>query len=252
MARYGRRRYRRYRRYGGRRYRRRFSRRRYRRRISRSTRSSAVKLTLESDWSAMDFGGQSPKATPFSFAVSTLEGFTQYAAVYSEFRVLKSRLFVHRTAAVENLPNSYLVVSSQPFADASVPQPINPGSVPVGVVPPLVEGALRQCRWQRLVYPSSTRTVTKIPFRAYTMRYALGPVVNGGTAATTAPVWPKRFDAKRWMPFSWATNTSTATGNSALQFYGPYVWVNTPTGGEPTSGTLRVTLECYVQFKGQR
>lgn len=252
MARYGRRGYRRYRRYGRRRYRGRVSRRRYRRRISRTTRSSAVKLTLESDWKAMDFTGNASKASPFSFGVSALQGFSQYAAVYSEFRILKTRLYIHRTAGVENLPNSYLVVSSQPFADSSSPQTLQTPSVPVGVIPPQVEDSLRQCRWQRLVYPSATRTVTKISFRPYTMRYGLGPVVSAEAATSGGPFWPKRYDARHWMPFTWAQNSLSATGRSALQFYGPYVWVNTPTGGDPTSGTLRVTLECYCQFRGQR
>lgn len=247
FRRYGRRRYYRRSRFGRRRFGRRFGRRRYGRRRSSSTRSAPVKLTLEADFNTLS---SATSAQPFTFLPTLFPGFAQYRSVYSEFRVISTKMYIHRTTDPASLPTSYLVVSSGPFADTRIATATDGSSVVAGTFPGnKTETELRQARWQRLIYPSTTRTVTKIRFRPYTFQLTGGPVSSETTdPADTSLNWMKRYDARRWMPMQWAT-TYSRTG---LTFYGPYVWLNTPTGGTPASpGTIRVTLECFFQFRGQ-
>lgn len=249
FRRYGRRRYYRRSRFGGRRFGRRFSRRRYGRRRSRSTRSSPVKMTLEADFNPF---ASTSTAVAFSFAPSSFSGFSQYFPVYSEFRILMARIYIHRTKEASELPESYMVVSSGPFADSQPPVSVSGESVQAATLPsPKSEEELRQARWQRLIYPSTIRTATKVRFRPYTFLLSGGPVALASTGTVdTSLSWMKRYDARRWMPMQWANGRSRQTD---LAFYGPYIWPNLPSGGIAPSQqrTLRITLECFFQFRGQ-
>lgn len=251
FRRYGRRRYYRRSRFGGRRFGRRFGRRRYGRRRSRSTRSAPVKLTLEANFATSNSSGI---AQAFTFNPSIFPGFSQYSPVYSEFRILQAKIYIHRSASTNAVPPSYLVVPSGPFADVQPPLATSGESIQSTVLPaPKTEAELRQARWQRLIYPSTTKTVTRVRFRPYTFLLSGGPVnvSPSGTALDPAVTWMRRQDARRWMPLQW-TLGDTAHGTS-LTFYGPYIWLNQPNGGTPSDGstTISVTLECFFQFRGQ-
>lgn len=207
-----------------------------------------MKLSLEADFSTL---ASATNAQAFSFLPTSFPGFTHYKSVYSEFRILSTRLYIHRTKDLAELPSSYLVVPSGPFADTQLAISTDGSSALAGSIPTSKsEPELRQARWQRLIYPSTTKTVTKIKFRPYTFQFTGGPVSSASSASApdTSLNWMRRWDARRWMPMQWSS-LSSGTG---LTFYGPYIWLNTPTGGTPPSpSTIRVTLECFVQFRGQ-
>ena len=57
------------------------------------------------------------------------------------------------------------------------------------------------------------------------------------------------------MPFTWAQIGMPGAGAGGIAFYGPYVVVDTPGGGEPSAilgATVECTLRMIVQFRGQR
>nr|QIK03920.1 capsid protein [Tundra vole stool-associated circular virus] len=251
--RYGRRRYYRSRFSRRRGFGRRFGRRRYSRRRSGSTRSSPIKLTFEVDWTPGTTNSEGTKYfVPFTFLPNQLPGFSEYFGVYSQFRFLKAKFFIHRTASPDQLANSYLIVSSQPFSDATDPLFQSGVSVPYEqAVPAQTEGALRQARWQRLKFPNNDRTAVSVSFRPYTIVSSGGPwtLVAGSSGSSALKFW-RRHDGKRWMPLQWASYSGGSTAESMV-FYGPYVAVNTPTGTD-SAGQLHLTVQMYVQFKGQK
>lgn len=184
----------------------------------------------------------------FQFAPAQLPGFTDYFGVYSQFRILKAKAWIHRINTPVEASLSYLVVSSQPFCDNTVPDSPAGTGVPSGtVVPVKTESELRQARWQRLKFPSSDRIACAFSFRPYTALVTGGPLL--GSASRSNLKWWRRWDAKKWMPLQWA---NVASSNVPLCFYGPYIVSNLPTGGDPTGSTLHLTLQVMVQFKGQK
>lgn len=239
MAWYGRRRFRRYRRYGGRRYRRGVSRRRYSRRRSRSTRSSTVKLTREFTFQFRT-GTGSISNNAFSFAPTDIPGFVDYFNVYTHFRIKKAVL---RVAVTSSNTNNFLIVPSGPFAATMPPVLDTDPQNPASYLSTITEEQLRQSRWQRVLYPDTTRTGIKVPFVPYTMISTHGPSLNA-----TTRLWQRHWSARKWMPLTWAYGATT-TAAVPMQFFGPFVLESTTTD---RSWNPECTLIVYLQFKGQR
>lgn len=226
------------------RYRRKYTRRYYkprfgRRRFSkrRGTTSSVVRLSQDATWTLRQNGQDNWLA--FSFSPLSLPGFSDYQTTYSHYRILKARLYISRTLGEENdgSQNNYLVVGSRPFAAT--------GST-VGNLLPQPEEALRQTKWQRVHYPNTTTRRVSVGFYPYTMVGTFGPAAVGGGSQ-----WYRIWEAKRWMPFTWANPGTNPTG---VKYWGPYLVVDGPYGNLPNSQqyTVQCTLQVSVQFKGQR
>lgn len=244
-------RYRRYRRSYATRTRR--TRRRYYRRRTKTV-SSLVKFTQDATWTLRSSLGSGapdpPEWNAFSFSPVSLPGFSDYQATYSHFRILKARLYVSRNYQVSGgndvWPTSnYLVVGSRPFAATTTP--VSSQSAPASLVPPQTENALRQTKWQKVHYPNTTTQRVSIGFYPYTMVATFGPSATGQPGRTFQRIW----EAKKWMPFSWAYTGGTTTAPN-VAFFGPYMVADTSTGEITTSPTCQCTLQLTVQFKGQR
>ncbi|UPW40757.1 capsid protein [Sigmofec virus UA08Rod_19468] len=251
--RYGRPRHRRYRLYGRHRYGRRFGRRRYSRRFTRrSTRSATVKLTYETSftWAQADSTTFTVVHTPFNFNPVSIPGFSEYLTTYTQFRIKIARLRVSTISTTSaGLPSgagvqgfNYLAVPSKPFAQGHPPIPQSSAQTPSAYLSTLLETDLRQSRFQRVLYPSAVTNQLKLSFVPYTFTSTFGPSSN-----TTSLVWQRPWSAKKWMPVTWV-NSATA----GLQFYGPYIARSSPSGDSSVaSWQSGVTLELYLQFKGQ-
>lgn len=212
----------------------------------------------------------------FLFNVTTIPGFMEYATVYSHFRIKKCMLTVSRDrgANATGLSDNYLLVGSRPFAALVAPQALqkpsaNPGggslppifgnAVPSysnrTMVPPQTEDALRQTRWQRVVTPNTTRPYINVGFFPYTMIGTFGPssiVPDPPTAQSyTAVAYQRVWEARKWMPFTWAGGTNST---APITFFGPYLVTETAEGSGEVAGAVvhNVTLTVYVQFKGQK
>ncbi len=233
-------------------YKRRFKRvRRYRR---RGTVSSVVKLTQDAVWD-LNNQGTPPTWNAFSFSPLSLPGFSDYSTTYSHFRIIKAKLFISRTIGDnDGSLYNYLVVGSRPFAATT-----RNDNDDVDLVPAQKEDDLRQTKWQRVHYPSTTTQRVTAGFYPYTMIGTAGPVGVGNSNA----YWYRIWEAKRWMPFKWANHWTTKVPgtnvplpvNSGIAFYGPYLVVDTNKGELPVppAGTrVQCTLQLHVQFKGQR
>lgn len=255
-------------------YRRRFSRRRFRRRYTRryrrrtrGTKSSTIKLTLDGQWQFANPGttaqGSVPQFSAFRFSPMNVTGFSQYLDTYTHFRILKCYLHIGRnilqgSTQYTSSTNNYIFVGSRPFA--AIQNPIVQGTTNINsdnLVPPQPELALRQTKWQKLKYPSSTATKVTVGFFPYTL------ITTGGPAATslsTATSYQRIWEAKRWMPIAWCGGMPVDTPGLEqryIQFFGPYMIVDTnqvPNDGEianqATSSLVQLVMK--VQFKGQR
>ena len=225
------------------------TRRRYYRRKARTV-SSVVKLTQDANWTLGKQG--SGVAAPvlwnaFSFSPVSLPGFSDYQATYSHFRILKARLYVSRSiGSGDGALNNYLVVGSRPFA-ATTAGVDEASTLADKYVPPQPETQLRQTKWQKVHYPNTTTQRVSIGFYPYTMVGTFGPVGIGNPSQ-----YQRIWEAKKWMPFTWAY--SQLANQGGLAFFGPYLVVDTATGELPMSPTPNVqcTLQLHVQFKGQR
>ena len=226
-------------------------RRRYRRsRGSRKTASPVVKLTSEVNWTNFaQASGQARRYSPFYFAPVQLPGFPDYQLTYSQFRILKCKLQLSLASEGGEVDN-YLVAPSRPFARNMGPSALG-DSQSESFVPPAEETALRQTRWQKVIYPNKITRKLSIGFRPYTLVATLGP---SGIRNTQ---WARVWECNRWMPFNWA-NTSAYDLNpngqtGALFMYGPYLVPNGPNGAGPgVNTTISGTLTVYLQFRGQR
>lgn len=232
-------------------------RRRYRRhrRSSKSTKSSVVKLTTVVSH-RFDSGTDGiPQINPFLFTPLSLSGFGDYYATYSHFRILKAKLHIPRDVGVDDqnvyrdTDSNYLVVGSRPFAATTLPTPQGEPS-PLNYVPQQRTDVLRQSRWQKVIYPSSTRTQITVGFYPYTMIGTFGPMwSNSATGAQYQRIW----EARRWMPFTWATG-----GRAQLPFFGPYIaHMDSSTDSSSSfatsvTNTVQITMEVWLQFKGQK
>lgn len=141
-----------------------------------------------------------------------------------------------------------MVVPSRAFAASQGPWTENVGIGQYAGVPIAQEADLRQTRWQKTLYPSTTRQVVRVGFFPYTLVGTFGPTQGGSTGATGVnnPVYQRVWNARKWMPFTWS-RSNQAEGNTNLVFYGPYVFCQ----GEETGGSRNATLTVYLQFKGQ-
>ena len=68
-------------------------------------------------------------------------------------------------------------------------------------VPVAEETALRQTRWQKVIYPNKITRKLSIGFKPYTLVATLGP------SSMRNAQWSRTWECNRWMPFNWA-NTS--------------------------------------------
>lgn len=224
-----------------RRFKRRF--RGYRR---RSTISSVVKLTQDTSWRLSNAGtSEGILWNAFSFSPVSLPGFSDYQTTYSHFRILKAKLFISRTINDnDGSLYNYLVVGSRPFAATTGALETLTNSAEA-YVPPKLQSDLRQTKWQRIHYPSTTTQRVTAGFYPYTMVGTFGPAGIGN-----AGVYQRIWEAKRWMPFNWAYNANQNEKGTA--FWGPFMVVDTATGELPAASVVQCTLQVHVQFKGQR
>ena len=91
-------------------------------------------------------------------------------------------------------------------------------------VPVAEESALRQTRWQKVIYPNKITRKLSIGFKPYTLVATLGP------SSMRNAQWARTWECNCWMPFNWA-NTSQYDLNpdgttAALYMYGPYLVPN--------------------------
>ena len=227
-------------------------RRRYRRsRRSRKTTSAYVTLTQNAGWILFEDYAGVRKWKAFTFSPATVPGFMDYQATYSHFRILKCKLYMARTIGDNPGVNfNYLIVGSRPYA--AVQAPGNQSSGPSALVPPQLETDLRQAKWQKIRNPSTISQVVPIGFHPYTMIQTNGP----STLGLANRLWQRIWEAKRWMPFTWAQAPNGSTGGlGGIAFYGPYVVVDGYKGDIPSalSGqSVECTLRLTVQFRGQR
>lgn len=164
------------------------------------------------------------------------------------------------------LTNNYLIVGSRTFAQtqAALADDTTPGTI--NLLPPQTENTLRQTRWQKTMYPTTTKTAIRVGFYPYTMVTTGGPAYSEETQYSYQRIW----EARRWMPITWAgagqsSTSGGPTSNSAraLAFYGPYMVcdlqavdaTNTESSGEISPSfneSCNVQLIIWVQFSGQR
>jgi len=173
-----------------------------------------------------------------------------YQTTYSHFRILKCKLYMARAiGSSTGLYFNYLTVGSRPFAASQAPG--NQNSGPSDLVPPQLETDLRQAKWQKIRNPSTISQVVPIGFHPYTMVQTNGP----STVGMANRSWQRIWEAKRWMPFTWAQAPGYNLGPGGIAFYGPYVVVDEYTGDIPTSlagKAVECTLRITVQFRGQK
>ena len=234
--------------------RRRVARPRYRRsyrrgRRYRKTTSAYVTLTQNAQW--ILFSADSVRMwSPFVFSPATVPGFMDYQTTYSHFRILKCKLYMARRIGNDTGANfNYLTVGSRPFAASQAPGTDNSG--PSALVPPQREEDLRQAKWQKIRNPSTIAQVVPIGFHPYTMIQTHGP----STAGAANRPWQRIWEARRWMPFTWAQAPNATGAAGGIAFYGPYVVVDGYNGDIPTAYAGRpveCTLRLTVQFRGQR
>lgn len=203
-------------------------------------------------WTLFTDAGSDPrKWNVFTFSPATVPGFMDYQATYSHFRILKCKLYMARTIGGNTGANfNYLTVGSRPFA--AVQPPGYQSSGPAALVPPQVETDLRQAKWQKIRNPSTIAQVVPIGFHPYTLVQTNGPATLG----TPNRLWQRIWEAKRWMPFTWAQAPNGSVGGlGGIAFYGPYVVVDGYDGDIPgafSGKAVECTLRLTVQFRGQR
>ena len=150
-----------------------------------------------------------------------------YQLTYSQFRVLKCRLQLirKRRRRSRQLPSR----SQSSFARNMGPSNLGDNRSEV-FVPVAEESALRQTRWQKVIYPNKITRKLSIGFKPYTLVATLGP------SSMRNAQWARTWECNRWMPFNWA-NTSQYDLNpdgttASLYMYGPYLVPNSPTGSD--------------------
>ncbi len=237
---------RRYRRRPVRRYRRTYRRRGYRR---RSTVSSVVKLQGHADWHCHDISSQA--YFPFSFSPLQVQGFSEYQAVYSHFKILKVVMTILRptdSTEPDKLARlkQYAVVPSRTFA-ASQPPFNNVTNAPLAYNPGQPYEALGQTKWFKKRLVSETRQGIRVGFYPYTMVGTLGPASVG-----SAGIYQRVWEGKRWMPFSWAWEDMSMQSDPrrGTTFWGPFIVFDGD--DERPWQSVNVQYTMYVKFKGQK
>lgn len=226
---------------------------RYRRRASRSTKSSIVKLSAEVVWQASSAG----KWVAFKFSPSNIPGFSEYAAVYSRFRILGCQMYTNRTAATDGSGNQsndhYLIVPSRTFARTTGPFKVGSSPDAEGIVPAQLETDLRQTKWQREIRPSNVRPYFRVGFKPYCMVGTYGP------SSATDMLYYRVHELTRWTPMSWAIGQTAPVVVYPISCFGPYIVSNNNiTNQDPTSSdpdpivTYTSVLQVRFQFCGQK
>lgn len=226
--------------------------RRYRRRFRRTrgkTTSRVVVLTTDRNWFFINNTNQNLHEA-YRFTVHDMPGFIDYQTVYSHFRILKAKIVISTQYADSKVQGqtSYLIVGSRPFAATNMPLTRYPAYDSYWV-PYVTEDELRQARWQRMHYPSTTTQAISATFYPYTLVGTLGP------AYLEKDVFFQRiWEAKKWMPFCWAWNPKTPNSDSTgLSFFGPYMVRNVANAtGVTLPGAVTAQLKVWLQFKGQK
>ncbi|QIK03927.1 capsid protein [Northern red-backed vole stool-associated circular virus 11] len=190
-----------------------------------------------------------------------LPGFTEYGNVYSHFKMLKCVL--HISSQYSKAGDSFLVVPSRNFATTVGPFGLTNGGgggaaegsgavtgpTVSQLLPPAVESALRQSKWQKTLRPNTTKTYVRVGFKPYTMVATLGPVADNTVGA---PEYYRTWEASRWMPMSWAVPQGSSQAEPA-HFYGPYIAENQMSTNEaPQTPVFYYTMTVYFQFRGQK
>lgn len=211
--------------------------------------SSVVKLQGSGSWHIHD--QHTETYFPFSFSPVQVQGFSEYQAVYSHFKILKVVMTIMRPG--KSLGSStlarlekYAVIPSRTFA--AVQQPFNSvTNAPLQYVPAQTAYALGQTKWYKERLVSETRQGIRVGFYPYTMVGTFGP-----TSVGNAGVYQRVWEAKRWMPFSWAhQNPDNPALKQGTSFWGPYIIFD---GGADQAqwDDVGVGYTMYVKFKGQK
>ncbi len=238
---------------------------RYRRRRSATAKtvSKTVKLSMDTTVNLVANGQPVPA---YSFSLNELPGFNDYFGVYSHFRVKKAVLTMTRSSltnssqtAIDNCDMAnYLVVPSRSYASSRNPWTGTTADMNRNSGPPAVQEAdLRQSRWQKVLYPSTTRQSIRVGFYPYTMVGTFGPTFTLGDGDAsggkyTNPIYQRVWNGTKWTPYTWSHALSTNTPgdpNNTVTYFGPYIMRQ----GEGSSLTFSAaaTLVVYLQFKGQ-
>ena len=211
--------------------------------------SAVVKLQGHETWHIYDAGTQT--YYPFSFSPLQVQGFSEYQAVYSHFKLLKMVLTIdrpHSDTETDQLAKliKYAVVPSRTFAASQAPFSSITSS-PLAYVPGQKYEALGQTKWYKERLVSETRQGIRIGFYPYTMVGTFGP-----TSVGNAGVYQRVWNARQWMPFCWAwQDPDHPEQGLGTTFWGPYL---IPDGGvhkEPWY-SVNAQFTMYVKFKGQK
>ena len=181
---------------------------------------------------------------PFSFSPVQVQGFSEYQADYSHFKLLKVVMTISRQVIEWDL-DKYAVVPSRTFA--AVQPPFNSvTNAPLAYNPGQKLEALGQTKWYKERLVSETRQGIRVGFYPYTMVGTFGPSSVGN-----AGVYQRVWEGKRWMPFSWAwQDPDNPNQQQGTSFWGPFIVF----GGHKTDpwNSVNVHYTIYVKFKGQK
>lgn len=208
--------------------------------------SSVVKLQGHAEWHVYD-----QTFYPFSFSPLSVQGFSEYQAVYSHFRILKVVLTIDRPYNQEEPDKlarliKYAVVPSRTFAAVQAPFH-DVTNAPLAYNPGQKYDALGQTKWFKERLVSETRQGMRIGFYPYTMVGTFGPSSVGN-----AGVYQRVWEGKRWMPFSWAwQNPENKNDGKGTTFWGPFLVFDGDRFREEW-GSIVVQFTMYVKFKGQK
>ena len=205
--------------------------------------SSVIKLQGHADWHVYDI--QSKTYYPFSFSPLQVQGFSEYQAVYSHFKILKVVMTISRQIIEWDL-DKYAVVPSRTFAAVQAPFN-NVTNAPLAYNPGQQLEALGQTRWFKERLVNSTQQNIRVGFYPYTMVGTLGPASIG-----SAGIYQRVWEAKRWMPFSWAWEDLNIRDEPrrGTTFWGPFIIFSTV--AENNWSSVKVDFSMYVKFKGQK
>ena len=72
-----------------------------------------------------------------------------------------------------------------------------------------------------------------------------GPLTTG----SSGNLWPRVWEGRKWMPFSWVMEPRPNVAGNGITFYGPYMVIDTSTGELPKPGTnAQVGVECTLRI----
>lgn len=200
--------------------------------------SSLVKLQGHGDWHNYDEAEN--VHFPFSFSPVQVQGFSEYQAVYSHFKILKVVMTIIRPQRASDIGTlarleSYAVIPSRTFAASQAP------------FNSVTNTPLGQTKWFKERLVSETKQAFRVGFYPYTMVGTFGPSSVGN-----AGVYQRVWEGRRWMPFSWAwQDPEHPDQQKGTSFWGPFItFRGAADQREWTSVNVDYTI--YVKFKGQK